>query len=133
MSLLDVPKRHGTTKEKSTLQERDLAKRLKGLVTPGSGAGYIKGDVTTLGTNQGVYDLPNAEMVEAKTTAKTQFTVKLQELVKLEREAAESGRRPLFVIQLDDTNLRQFDSNEWVLLPMRHYEVLRERERAEND
>lgn len=99
----------------SPKQERRLAKSLGGRTTPGSGSGVIKGDVLTKG-----------EMVEAKTTSKSQYTLKLLDLKKLENEAKMAGKRPLFILQIEDTSKVFLFHNEWVLLPMQDYLALKE-------
>lgn len=127
--VLDLPKNKGTTREKSDRQEKALAKRLGGRTTPGSGAGFIKGDISTPGEYR-PFELPTAEMIEAKTTARTQFTVRLADLEKLSREAAGVRRRPVFVIQLDDEGRGIYSEREWALIPMSHYEHLTKNERS---
>lgn len=99
----------------SRRQERRLAKELGGRTTPGSGSGSIKGDVSTKG-----------EMVEAKTTSKTQYTLRFVDLKKLENEARLANKRPVFVIQIEDTSQVFLFHNEWVLLPKQDYLALKE-------
>lgn len=112
MSSFLRPRRNGS---QSRRQERRLAKELGGRTTPGSGSGSIKGDVHTRG-----------EMVEAKTTAKSQYTLKLVDLKKLENEARLANKRPVFVIQIEDTSSVFLFHNEWVLIPKQDYLALKE-------
>lgn len=114
MSFLNRPKRAGTTKAKSDRQERRLAKEFGGRVTPGSGSGSIKGDVTT-----------GEEMIEAKTTTKRQFTLKLETLQKLEYEARAVGKRPVLILHIDDDSPVLLHHPEWVLIPKNDYLEMR--------
>ncbi len=115
MSYLSRPKRSGTPKAKSHRQERRLAQEFGGRTTPGSGSGSIKGDVTTDG-----------EMIEAKTTSKTQFTLRLETLQKLTVEADAAGKRPVLVLQFDDDTPIYLTHSEWVVVPKRDYLALKE-------
>lgn len=111
----DFLRRPGLKGSKSRRQEKRLAKELNGFTTPGSGSGSMKGDVRT-----------TEDMVEAKTTSKTQFTLKLETLRKLEVEAAAVGKRPVLVIQIDDDSPLFFLHPEWVVLPKHDYLALKE-------
>lgn len=90
-----------------------MARTVNGRTTPGSGSGRIKGDVQTRDT-----------MFELKTTAKTQFTVKLRDLEKLEVEASAAGRSAVFVIRMADDSPILLSSREWALLPLTDYLAL---------
>lgn len=114
MSLLDQPKKKKLRKDQ--VQERRLAQEFGGRRTPASGALSIKGDVQTVDT-----------LVEAKTTAKTQYTVRLKDLKKLEDQARGVGKRPLFVIELHNEAEVRLIHSEWVLLPKHDYQELKER------
>jgi Holliday junction resolvase len=112
---LNRPKNAGTTREKSTQQEKRLAREFVGRTTPGSGAGTIKGDVHT-----------KEEMVEAKTTSKRQYTLKLNDLDKLAHEARVSGKRPVLVVQFEHDTGGFLRPDEWVLIPKDDYLALKE-------
>ena len=102
-------------------QEKRLAKSLGGRRTPGSGSKAIKGDVQT-----------RDELVEAKTTAKSQYTLKLEDLQKLERQALGAGKRPVLAIELNNQAKVDLLNREWVLIPRHDYEELRDgRQREE--
>lgn len=128
MSFLNKPKR-----TKSEKQERGLAKRLGGKVTPGSGSGSAKGDVHTRSDIRGEDGRVYEEMVEAKTTSKTQYTLKLRDLQKLEREAHARGKKPVFILRVnDDATITLFES-EYVVIPISMYEDLTRRLREETE
>jgi len=128
---LKRPKRAGTTKDKSTKQERRLAKETGGITTPGSGALWMKGDVQTRGSTDPFADLPTGEVIEAKTTKHKQISLKLDWLTKVGREAAAVGKRPVLIIEFDNESLRPTDSREYVVIPKGDYDVLRSY--ADND
>lgn len=99
----------------SLRQERSLEQDLEGARrTPASGALRIKGDLQS-----------KHELIEAKTTSKTQYTLKLEDLKKLEDQAREAGKNPVFIINLDNAS-EDFMSNDWVLIPQRDYAHLRQ-------
>lgn len=123
--MIHRPKRSGTTKDKSVEQERRIAKSFGGRVTPGSGALSIKGDVQTQGMNAPLSELAAGELIEAKTTSKTQVTIKLDWLQKLEAEARAAGKRPVLIIEIANEGVRRGMETEYVLIPRRHYEILR--------
>lgn len=108
---LFVPKKR---RRPDQVQEKRLAKSLGGRRTPGSGSKAIKGDVHT-----------QEELVEAKTTSKTQYTLKLEDLQKLERQATGAGKRPVFAIELNNEARVNLLNREWVLIPRHDYEELR--------
>lgn len=94
---------------KSQRQEARGAKMLGGRITPGSGNGlYFKNDVRT-------EDLS----VEYKRTDKKQFSLKIDELLKAERQALLDNRDMLFGIDLG--------KRDWLLLPAEDYVALRNR------
>lgn len=117
MKFLSRRPRAGTPKAASDLQERRLARELGGRTTPGSGAGGMKGDVRT----------PD-EMIEAKTTSKRQFILKLDALEKLETEARASGKQPVLIVQFADSERPFLHHREWVVLPKQDYLALRDKE-----
>jgi hypothetical protein len=109
-------RRRGTPNQtRSRSQEKRLAHTLGGRVTPGSGSGSVKGDVHT-----------PEDMVEAKTTSKSQFTLRLDVLRKLEHEAKMAGKRPRLVLQIEDGSPLFLFHNEWVILPMQDYLAMKE-------
>lgn len=69
-------------RRKSVLQERRIAEDIGGRVQPGSGApAFYKGDAL----------VPGELRVEAKTTSKKQYAVKVSELDKIRNEALNGG------------------------------------------
>ena len=112
---INKPKHALTSKEKSVKQERRLAKELNGRVTPGSGSGGVKGDVHT-----------RDELIEAKTTSKRQYTLKFVDLQKLEGDARRAGKRPVFIIQVEDDADVFLMHPEWVVIPKDDYLALKE-------
>ena len=113
--MLTLPKNTKSTKRKSDKQEKQLAKQFEGKITPGSGSKRIKGDVHT-----------KEELIEAKTTAKTQYTVKLKDLQKLSIQADEVNKTPVFVIKLTDEAEGFYFNRDWVLIPLDVYSELRQ-------
>lgn len=90
---IPTPKKHqGPTKShaRSKVQEKEIAKRIGGRVTPGSGSKYQKGDVRLKGFVR----------VEAKTTKNKSFSVTTKLIDKLEQEIFGSGEVPVFEIEL---------------------------------
>lgn len=114
MSLLDRPKKKQQRPDQR--QEKRLAKEFGGRTTPASGALAIKGDVQTRG-----------ELIEAKTTAKTQYTLKLKDLRKLEEQARGAGKLPVFVIEISNESELPIVNREWVLLPRNDYQEMKEK------
>ncbi len=81
----------------SQRQERSLAKRYGGTVTPGSGSGWVaKNDVRT-------DDLS----IEAKVTRAKQFTLKQDDLLKGEKYALADGKDFVFIVS--------FGGQEWAI------------------
>lgn len=94
-------RRQATRKAKPTAshrrapkQEASLAKRLKGALTPASGAREVKGDVR----------VKNVLRIEAKTTKNKSFTVTYEMVKKIEAAAASGGELPAIVIEFNDGN-----------------------------
>lgn len=73
-------------------QEKALAKRFGGAVTPASGARDVKGDVR----------VKKLLRIEAKTTKNKSFSVTLDMVQKIEQAAAMSGEMPAMVIEFND-------------------------------
>lgn len=80
-------------------QERRIAKEIGGQVSAASGALSRKGDVRN-----------DVMLVEAKTTGKSQYTVRAKELEKIWREALIDGRLAVLVF---DLNGRSYGVLEW--------------------
>lgn len=74
----------------SLRQERKLAKRLNGRVTPGSGNQFTKGDV----------QLKKVMRIECKATEKKSFRVTKEMIDKIEEAAMSSGELPAIEINL---------------------------------
>ena len=89
-----------STRKRSDKQETRLAKSFGGRKTCNSGAKFSENDVKT----------PKFS-IEAKTTKKKQFTLKLEELKKMERKAP-FKKTPLFVLNFEETG------DEYILLPI---------------
>lgn len=70
-------------------QEREIAKRVGGRVTPGSGAGEEKADVRVRGLHR----------IECKATSRQSFSVTREMLDKLSTAAHTAGEMPLLVIE----------------------------------
>jgi hypothetical protein len=75
-------------------QERQLAIRVQGRVTPQSGAGAVKGDVRVRGILR----------IEAKTTIHKSFSVTLDMIRKIEAAASSCGEAPAMVIEFLDSS-----------------------------
>ena len=98
MEQYNAPKWFGkkeTTRDKSTKQEKRLAKDFGGKVTKNSGATFGENDVVT----------PEFE-IEAKVTDSSQFVVKMDDIRKMERKA-NKDKTPIFVIEFRKSN-REF-------------------------
>lgn len=77
-------------------QEREVAKRLGGRLTPASGAKDVKGDVRIKGVAR----------IECKTTKHESFSVSLKMLHKLEESALMTGEVPAIIIEFHDNDGR---------------------------
>ena len=84
----------GTTKYRSTKQERRVAKELGGRIVIASGALDDKGDVRS-----------DKFLVECKTTSKDFYTFSVDTWNKLNDEAVKLGLIPLLQIDLCDTEM----------------------------
>lgn len=82
--------------KRSKQQEKALARRVGGHVTPGSGNGSIKGDVRKRGVVR----------IEAKTTKNKSFSVTLDMIRKIEDAALPANEMPVLVIEFIDENGR---------------------------
>jgi hypothetical protein len=74
---------------RSPRQEKEIAKRIGGRVTRGSGCGNEKGDVRVKGVVR----------LEAKTTMAKSFSVTLEMIGKIEDAAVCSGELPVLVVE----------------------------------
>lgn len=73
-------------------QERELAKRTNGKITPASGSGLVKGDVRIKGIAR----------IEAKTTKNKSFSITLDMIRKIEEAAMSGGEMPVIVVEFSD-------------------------------
>ncbi len=87
-------------------QEREIAKNLRGTLTPASGAKDTKGDVRIKGVVR----------IEAKTTKNKSFSVTLDMVNKLETAATGVAEMPVFIIEFNDGNGRKI--KELAVMPM---------------
>lgn len=78
-------------------QEKELAKRVGGALTPASGARHQKGDVRKKGVLR----------IEAKTTKHSSFSVTLEMLEKIETASSLGGELPVIIIEFNDGNGRK--------------------------
>lgn len=79
---------------RSRSQEREISVRGGGIPTPGSGSGPThKGDVRR---HHGVF------RVEAKTTGKKSFSIKLADWIKVEDAAYPNREEPMMIIEFVD-------------------------------
>lgn len=80
---------------RSPKQEKELAKRGKGKLVPGSGSSYQKGDVKKF---NGIL------RIEAKTTERKSFSVTREMIHKVENAALPNDELPAIVIEFLDEN-----------------------------
>ena len=85
-----------TSHKRSKKQEKELAARVGGLLTPASGAKSIKGDVRKKGVMR----------IEAKTTKNRSFSVTLDMIRKIEDAGLPSDEVPALVIEFIDEHGR---------------------------
>jgi hypothetical protein len=94
---MKVPKRLRGTGEngshaRAPKQEKELADRLGGKTTRGSGSGNEKGDVR----------VPRLIRIEAKTTKHKSFSVTLDTIRKIEDVGLSHGEIPAMVVEFND-------------------------------
>lgn len=77
--------------------EKELATRIGGKLTPGSGNKSVKGDVR----------LKRVVRIEAKTTKHKSFSVTLDMIEKIEDAALPTDELPVIVIEFNDGNGRK--------------------------
>lgn len=92
--------------QRAKKQEREIARRINGTLTPASGAGEVKGDVRLL----------RVARIEAKTTARKSFPITLDLVRKIEDAALPSGEVPVLVIGFNDDNGKNL--GEVCVIPM---------------
>lgn len=73
-------------------QEREVAKRLSGRLTPASGAKDEKGDVR----------IPRVARIECKTTKHKSFSVTLEMAQKIEEAALSGAEMPVLLVEFND-------------------------------
>lgn len=78
-------------------QEREIALRIGGKLTPASGAKDIKGDVRVKGISR----------IECKTTKHKSFSVSLAMLARLEESALSCAEMPAIIIEFHDDDGRK--------------------------
>lgn len=93
-------------------QERELAGRLGGKLTPASGARDIKGDVR----------IKNVVRIEAKTTKNASFSVTREMIDKIETAAVAAAEMPVIIIEFNDGYGRKL--KEVAVLPMYSLQTL---------
>lgn len=86
--------------------EQELAKKIGGRITPGSGNKDVKGDVR----------LKRVVRIEAKTTKNRSFSVTLDMIEKIEQAALSSGELPVIVVEFNDNNGKKL--KQIVVCPM---------------
>lgn len=93
---LAIPKRCRKSQAyiRAPKQEREVAKRIGGKVTPGSGSGEEKADVRVRGVHR----------IECKATARQSFSVTRDMLDKLTTAAHTAGEMPLLVVEFLPTD-----------------------------
>lgn len=95
-----------TRKQRSKVQEKEVASALGGRVRPNSGATlYAKGDVLT-----------PLFLVEAKTTERKSFSLTQDLLKKIESEAFAEGKDPLMIVRFEKM---EDIPQDWAVLPLR--------------
>lgn len=92
----EVPGR-SRSHRRSRDQEKELATRVGGKCTPGSGSKSVKGDVRVKGVIR----------IEAKTTKNKSFSVTQDMLDKIEEAALAHGELPIIVVEFNDGNGRK--------------------------
>lgn len=102
---------NGPSHRRAKKQERQLAKRGGGRVTPGSGNQAIKGDVRNYN---------RVFRVEAKTTRRKQksFSVTVDMIKKIEESALAHGEVPAMIVEIWDDEDRKY--REIAILPTEH-------------
>jgi hypothetical protein len=107
MSLATPKRLQGVTPShaRAKVQEKNLARRVGGKQTNGSGAGNEKGDVRLKGFVR----------IEAKTTKHRSFSVTTELIDKLEEACFGAGEVPMFEIELALGERKALVLPEWAL------------------
>jgi Holliday junction resolvase len=77
---------------RSKKQEKEIATKIGGKITPASGSREVKGDVRLKGIVR----------VECKTTKNKSFSVTLEMVEKIEDAAVEAGEMPVLIVEFTD-------------------------------
>lgn len=85
--------------------EKNLKRTTGCVLTPGSGAGSMKGD--------GLHDFKR--MMEKKSTAGKTMTVRRADIEKLMEQAWAANREPVFVLEFE---AMKFGSQQWGMVPL---------------
>lgn len=97
----------------SDKQERRLAEKVGGSVTPASGATkFAKGDVTT-----------EDWLFEAKMTGHESLSIKGSWLVKISKEAALTSKQPALAIEIGGVQDPMCE-RDWVCIPLSSFRML---------
>lgn len=85
--------------------EAKTARRVKGYLTPASGAGGVKGDIST-----------DDFLIENKSTVNASMSLKLSWLSKIAHEARGRAKRPALAIQFTDDAGKPVKDGGWVMV-----------------
>ena len=130
------PKKSDGTKALSERQEHRVARRLKGRVQPGSGAGRTAvrpGGLQCIKSGGGKGDVPtDLLLIECKTTENASISLKQEHLIKISGEAKLQMKSPAMVLSFpvmpDEVD------EDWIVMPLGVWEKvsgqLRERAAA---
>lgn len=87
--------------------EKPLSKKLRGRLTPASGASSSKGDIRT-----------EDFMIESKSTVNESLTVQREWLTKLRRESLQAGTLPALALNFVQPDGKPKHAGEWVAIPL---------------
>lgn len=92
--------------KRSRLQENKAAKDYKGFRTPASGATWhSKGDVKT-----------DDYLIECKSTINKSFSLKIDSLYKLKKQALIENKLPIFEVEFSDATYVILDKEDFLML-----------------
>ena len=111
-NFLNPDKKHTASHRRAPKQEKELSKRLKGHLVPGSGSGPQKGDVRVRGVVR----------VEAKTTKNKSFSVTRKMIDTITDAGIGHGELPAMVIEFLDGD--GHPETEVAVIPMWALEML---------